>query len=42
MPLLAITLFGTTVSGRELAIAAAVVVVVVIIAIVAARRMRRG
>ncbi len=41
MPLLAITLFGTTVSGRELAIAA-VVVVVIIIAALAAQRRRRG
>jgi hypothetical protein len=40
MPLLAVTLFGTTVSGKEIAIAAAVVVVL-ILAVLAAVRMRR-
>jgi hypothetical protein len=43
MPLLAITLFGTSISGRELAIVAAVVaIVVVLVAVAVVRRRRQG
>lgn len=42
MPLLAVTVFGASFSGRELAVAAAAVVVVVLVAALIVRRRRRG
>jgi hypothetical protein len=41
MPLLAISLFGATVSGKEIAIVAVVAIVVIGIAAFALLRMRR-
>ena len=42
MPLLAVTVFGASISGRELAIAAVAIVVVVLVAALIVRRGRRG